>query len=142
MGFIDPEGILKGSATNDLINRAINTATETDFKLLKKLKIILNKKKQLQFMLLFFGILAAAIFEMVGVGSIPVFLNLLLKPEEVFSYLPSNKYLNLLAAQDYFNQILIGGALLLITGILMITNQLQAIGFYLLKYIPILQKIG
>ena len=35
-----------------------------------------------------------------------------------------------------------GGALLLITGILMITNQLQAIGFYLLEYIPILQKIG
>ena len=35
-----------------------------------------------------------------------------------------------------------GGALLLITGILMITNQLQAIGFYLLKYIPVLQKIG
>ncbi len=35
-----------------------------------------------------------------------------------------------------------GGALLLITGILMITNQLQAIGFYLLKFIPILQKIG
>ena len=31
-----------------------------------------------------------------------------------------------------------GGALLLITGILMITNQLQAIGFYLLKYIPVL----
>ena len=35
-----------------------------------------------------------------------------------------------------------GGALLLITGILMITNQLQAIGFYLLKYIPVLQNIG
>tara|TARA_B100001250_G_scaffold287015_1_gene248885 strand:- start:48 stop:755 length:708 start_codon:yes stop_codon:yes gene_type:complete len=35
-----------------------------------------------------------------------------------------------------------GGLLLLATGILMITNQLQAIGFYLLKYIPILQKIG
>ena len=35
-----------------------------------------------------------------------------------------------------------GGALLLITGILIITNQLQVIGFYLLKYIPILQKIG
>ena len=31
-----------------------------------------------------------------------------------------------------------GGALLLITGILMITNQLQALGFYLLKYIPVL----
>ena len=35
-----------------------------------------------------------------------------------------------------------GGALLLTTGILMITNQLQAIGFYLLKYVPLLQKIG
>ena len=36
----------------------------------------------------------------------------------------------------------IGGALLLMTGILMITNQLQALGFYLLKYIPVLQNIG
>tara|TARA_Y100000768_G_scaffold222592_1_gene167845 strand:+ start:352 stop:1059 length:708 start_codon:yes stop_codon:yes gene_type:complete len=35
-----------------------------------------------------------------------------------------------------------GGVLLLITGILIITNQLQVIGFYLLKYIPILQKVG
>ena len=35
-----------------------------------------------------------------------------------------------------------GGALLLMTGILIITNQLQALGFYLLKYIPILQKLG
>ena len=35
-----------------------------------------------------------------------------------------------------------GGALLLITGILMITNQLQALGFYLLKYIPVLLYIG
>ena len=35
-----------------------------------------------------------------------------------------------------------GGALLLITGILMITNQLQALGFYLLKYIPVFQYIG
>ena len=35
-----------------------------------------------------------------------------------------------------------GGALLLMTGILIITNQLKALGFYLLKYIPILQKLG
>jgi len=35
-----------------------------------------------------------------------------------------------------------GGALLLITGILIITNQLQALGFYLLKFIPILQNLG
>ena len=36
----------------------------------------------------------------------------------------------------------IGGGLLLITGILMITNQLQALGFYLLKYVPFLGNIG
>ena len=36
----------------------------------------------------------------------------------------------------------VGGGLLLITGILMITNQLQALGFYILKFFPILQKLG
>ena len=35
-----------------------------------------------------------------------------------------------------------GGALLLLTGILITTNQLQTLGFYLLKYIPVLQNIG
>ena len=36
----------------------------------------------------------------------------------------------------------IGGSLLLLTGILIITNQLQALGFYLLEYIPFLQNFG
>ncbi len=36
----------------------------------------------------------------------------------------------------------IGGTLLLITGILIITNQLQALGFYLIEYFPMLQKLG
>ena len=36
----------------------------------------------------------------------------------------------------------IGGGFLFVTGILMITNHLQALGFYLLKYIPFLQNIG
>ena len=35
-----------------------------------------------------------------------------------------------------------GGLLLLITGILILTNKLQALGFYILEYIPILSKIG
>ena len=34
------------------------------------------------------------------------------------------------------------GTLLLITGILIITNQLQALGFYLIEYFPMLQKRG
>ena len=36
----------------------------------------------------------------------------------------------------------IGGGLLLITGILMTTNQLQALGFYLLEYITVLGNFG
>tara|TARA_B100000579_G_C22705088_1_gene791682 strand:+ start:294 stop:1001 length:708 start_codon:yes stop_codon:yes gene_type:complete len=36
----------------------------------------------------------------------------------------------------------IGGILLLFTGLLILTNQLQAIGFYLLKYIPYIQYLG
>ena len=36
----------------------------------------------------------------------------------------------------------VGGSLLFITGLLIITNQLQAIGFYLLEYFPILQNFG
>ena len=35
-----------------------------------------------------------------------------------------------------------GGILLLATGILILTNQLQALGFYLLEYLPFLQKFG
>ena len=36
----------------------------------------------------------------------------------------------------------IGGSLLLITGILIITNQLQIIGYFLLEIFPVLQKFG
>ena len=35
-----------------------------------------------------------------------------------------------------------GGSLLLITGILIITNHLQSLGFYLLRFFPFLQSIG
>ena len=36
----------------------------------------------------------------------------------------------------------IGGSLLLITGILIITNQLQIIGYFILEIFPVLQKFG
>ena len=36
----------------------------------------------------------------------------------------------------------IGGIILLITGILILTNQLQAIGFYIIEIFPFLQKFG
>tara|TARA_B100000902_G_scaffold325092_1_gene319558 strand:+ start:1788 stop:2495 length:708 start_codon:yes stop_codon:yes gene_type:complete len=36
----------------------------------------------------------------------------------------------------------IGGIVLLITGVLILTNQLQALGYYLLKFFPFLQNFG
>ena len=36
----------------------------------------------------------------------------------------------------------IGGIVLLITGILILTNQLQILGYYILEYVPILAKLG
>ena len=36
----------------------------------------------------------------------------------------------------------IGGIILLVTGILIITNQLQALGYYLLDIFPFLQNFG
>ena len=36
----------------------------------------------------------------------------------------------------------IGGIVLLITGVLIITNQLQALGYYLLEIFPFLQNFG
>ena len=36
----------------------------------------------------------------------------------------------------------IGGSLLMLTGILILTNQLQILGFYILNYLPFLQQIG
>ena len=36
----------------------------------------------------------------------------------------------------------IGGAILLVTGILILTNKLQAIGFYLIKIFPFMQNFG
>ena len=40
------------------------------------------------------------------------------------------------------NVLKIGGAILLITGILIITNQLQILGYYLLNIFPFFQNLG
>ena len=36
----------------------------------------------------------------------------------------------------------VGGIILLLTGIAILTNQLQALGIYLLRYMPFLQNLG
>ena len=35
-----------------------------------------------------------------------------------------------------------GGIILLITGVLILTNQLQILGYYILNYLPFLQNFG
>ena len=35
-----------------------------------------------------------------------------------------------------------GGVILLITGVLILTNQLQILGYYILNYLPFLQNFG
>jgi len=45
--------------------------------------------------------------------------------------------------KSYLNKIKkFSGIILLITGILIVTGKLQTIGFYLIEFFPILQKLG
>ena len=36
----------------------------------------------------------------------------------------------------------VGGLILLVTGVLILTNQLQAVGFYIIKVFPFMQNFG
>jgi cytochrome c-type biogenesis protein len=62
-----------------------------------------------------------------------VFSSLLIKKFLIFSK-NTKKYINKIKK--------ISGMILLITGILIITGKLQILGFYLIEYFPILQKLG
>ena len=49
---------------------------------------------------------------MVGIGSIPVFINLLLDSEKLYNFIPSDKLTNFLLSIDYLDRILFGSLLL------------------------------
>lgn len=80
--------------------------------MIKKLKIFLNKKQQLQISFLFVGLLICALFEMVGLGSIPVFISLLINPDQLFSYLPQNEFITFFTNKERLYQILFSAILL------------------------------
>ncbi|MDC0059767.1 ABC transporter ATP-binding protein/permease [Pelagibacteraceae bacterium] len=80
----------------------------------KKIKIFLSKKQLKLSFLLFLGMLCVAALEMIGVGSIPVFLNLLLDPEKLISYLPGNNFVDSFSKKDFLYQILFSAVVLLI----------------------------
>ena len=82
--------------------------------MIKKIKFFLNKKQRTYIAFLFVGILVSAILEMIGVGSIPIFINLLLKPDQLISYLPENNLTNFFIAQNHLTQILLSAFFLLL----------------------------
>ena len=74
--------------------------------MINKIKIFLNKKQRFYLVLLSVGILISANLEMIGLGSIPVFINLLLKPAQLLSYIPHDSFMSFIVNKDYSYQIL------------------------------------
>ena len=75
--------------------------------LINKIKIFLNKKHQFSLVLLFIGILISANLEMIGLGTIPIFINLLLKPDQLLLYIPHGFLTDFIAHKDYSYLILL-----------------------------------
>jgi len=80
---------------------------------IKKIKCLLNKNQRIYIGFLFFGICISSLLEMVGIGSIPIFINLFLKPDQLITYLPHSNLTNFFIGQDYFYQILFAAFILL-----------------------------
>jgi cytochrome c-type biogenesis protein len=78
------------------------------------------------------GILLLSLYSL-GLAVPFVLSSLLIKKFLIFSK-SVNKYL--------INIKKISGIILIITGILIVTGKLQILGFYLIEYFPILQKLG
>jgi cytochrome c-type biogenesis protein len=66
--------------------------------------------------------------------AVPFVLSSLLLENFLFFSKKTNKYINKLKK--------ISGVILLITGILIVTDNLQVLGFYLIEYFPVLGKLG
>ena len=81
--------------------------------MIKKIKCLLNKNQRIYIGFLFFGACISSLLEMVGIGSIPIFINLFLKPDQLITYLPHSNLTNFFIGQDYFYQILFAAFILL-----------------------------
>ena len=78
------------------------------------------------------GILLLSLYSL-GLAVPFVLSSLLIKKFLIFSKNAKNYLINIKK---------ISGIILIITGILIVTGKLQILGFYLIKYFPILQKLG
>ena len=82
--------------------------------MINKIKIFVNKRQQVSLILLLVGILISAGLEMIGLGAIPVFIKLLLNPEQFYSYLPQTDFVIFISNKDYLYQILFAAISLLV----------------------------
>ena len=55
----------------------------------RRLKLLLDRRQAIRMSLLFLGLLLAAVLEMIGLGSIPLFVALLADPDRVLAALPA-----------------------------------------------------
>jgi cytochrome c-type biogenesis protein len=78
------------------------------------------------------GILLLSLYSL-GLAVPFVLSSLLIKRFLIFSKSVKNYLINIKR---------ISGIILIITGILIVTGRLQIVGFYLIEYFPILQKLG
>jgi len=78
------------------------------------------------------GILLLSLYSL-GLGVPFILSSLLIKRLLIFSKSVKNYLINIKK---------ISGIILIITGILIVTGKLQILGFYLIEYFPILQKLG
>ena len=96
--------------------------------MLEKIKILLTKNQRKKCIYLFFGSFISTFFEIIGIGSIPVFAMIIVDFNQLKSKLPSFVDQNLL---DQFNQnqIALFGAIIL-TAVFLIKNLYLALMVY------------
>ena len=80
--------------------------------MLSKLSILISKNQYILFSFLFVGIIISAFLEMVGVGSIPIFVGFLFNPDQIISHLPNNELISFVIQKSYFDQVLIVATML------------------------------
>ncbi len=78
----------------------------------KKIKILFNKKELFKLYLILFGCLISTIFEIVGIGSIPIFAMAISDVESLSKYLPPFIPQDILSGIDNKNIVLIGATIL------------------------------
>jgi len=79
---------------------------------INKIFSFLNKKQKFNIILLTVGMVISAGFEMIGLGSIPVFINLLLNPESLKNFITNDKIVEILLSDDFLKRTIIGASIL------------------------------